>query len=61
VTPVRAAKITGCCVILHNIGMDRNDIFPRECDTAQEQPTVEYDGDGTGNHFRDHIANAFFG
>lgn len=41
--------------------MDRNDIFARECDTAQEQPTVEYDGDGTGNHFRDHIANAFFG
>ncbi|XP_053407669.1 putative nuclease HARBI1 isoform X2 [Mercenaria mercenaria] len=60
VSPPRACKITVSCVILHNIGIQRNDIYARVVEVANQQPEVLYDGPGTGNHYRDFLANAFF-
>ncbi|XP_052285788.1 putative nuclease HARBI1 [Dreissena polymorpha] len=60
VKPDRAAKITVACVILHNIGLERQDMFSRTCEDDTDQPHVLYEGDGSGNSYRDHIAESFF-
>ncbi|XP_052260338.1 putative nuclease HARBI1 [Dreissena polymorpha] len=60
VKPDRAAKITVACVILHNIGLERQDMFSRTCEDDTDQPHVVYEGDGSGNSYRDHIAESFF-
>ena len=55
------STITTSCGILHNIGLDRNDIFPivRE-NRDEDMHVVPYDGRDDGKNYREFIANTYF-
>lgn len=60
-TPDKACSITLACAVLHNIGIERNDILDvDELFVNQEDVSFDVGDQRDGKHVRDYICQAFF-
>ena len=58
--PTSAVQTITACVVLHNIGIARGDVYPRYLDQAVGAEDIIYNGPDSGSHYRDFIANGYF-
>lgn len=60
VAPMKASIITLACAVLHNIGIERNEIIPLEEIEDNNTDHGINANEGNGNAMRDHIRATYF-